>query len=49
MVALAGPEQVESVLAALEAGYYGPREVEGPLGDVLFVAEPSKGASVEGF
>jgi hypothetical protein len=49
MVALAGPEQVESVLDALKTGYYGSRKVEEALGDVLFVAEPSRGASDEGF
>jgi len=48
MVALAPPEKAEGVLDALKTGYYESRKVEGPLDDVLFVAEPSRGASVEG-
>jgi N-acetylgalactosamine kinase len=47
VVALAGPETVNAVLTELEVGYYASREVVGPLKEVLFLAEPCGGATVE--
>ncbi len=49
MVALAGPETVDPVLSGLAAGYYRTRDVRDPLSDLLFVAEPAQGATVERF
>ncbi len=47
VVALAGKETAGAILRDLEVGYYASRKVDGPLKDVLFVAEPSQGATVE--
>ncbi|MGD2120674.1 MAG: galactokinase [Gemmatimonadota bacterium] len=49
IVALAGPDQVDTVLEQLEIRYYESRKVKGSLDEVLFVAEPAQGATVETF
>ncbi len=46
IVALATADRVDGVLRALADQFYASREVPGDLGDHLFVAEPSDGASV---
>jgi galactokinase len=46
IVALAGGNRVEDVLQSLGEGYFADRDVEGTLGEALFVAEPSPGAAV---
>jgi galactokinase len=46
IVALAAAERADQVLRALADQFYADREVPGDLGDHLFVAEPSDGASV---
>jgi galactokinase len=46
MVALTDSERVQSVMEALKTGYYERRELNLPLRDVLFLAEPSEGASI---
>jgi galactokinase len=46
VVALTDSERVQSVMEALKMGYYEKREPDLPLRDVLFLAEPSEGASV---
>ncbi|MCJ7628406.1 MAG: galactokinase [Longimicrobiales bacterium] len=45
-VALAAPNRLDAVLAALEEGYYRSRDLPTSLGQLLFVAEASDGASV---
>lgn len=49
VVALSDPDHLDGVLAALEEGYYREREPPTPLGQVLFVAAASEGASVGEF
>jgi N-acetylgalactosamine kinase len=46
MVALAEEARVRDVLRSMEEGYYRARGYRGPLSEVLFLAEPSGGASV---
>jgi galactokinase len=46
IVALCGADDVDHVIDALGSEFYSTRELGGDLADVLFVAEPSKGASV---
>ncbi|MFH1763243.1 MAG: hypothetical protein ABIF09_03530, partial [Gemmatimonadota bacterium] len=46
IVALAAPDRLDAVLAALAEGYYRSRGLPGTLDHVLFVAEASAGASV---
>jgi galactokinase len=46
IVAVAPADTVEHVLDRLRADFYGPRTPPGPLGDYLFLAEPSAGAGV---
>jgi len=48
-VALSDPDHLDGVLAALEEGYYRERELPTPMGQVLFVAAASEGASVGEF
>jgi len=45
-VALVGEDGLESVLGALRQGYYAHRELEGPLSQALFLADPGPGAGV---
>jgi N-acetylgalactosamine kinase len=47
IVALANGEHLRSVLDALEEGYFRERGYAGPLSQLLFLAEPAGGASVE--
>jgi galactokinase len=47
VVALTDPFRLERLLGTLEKGYYRSRNLAHPLHDVLFVAQPSRGASVE--
>ena len=47
VVALTDPFRLERLLGTLEQGFYRPRNLAHPLRDVLFVAQPSRGASVE--
>jgi galactokinase len=46
ILALSTPERLDDVLAALQAEYYEPRGLNEAIGDNLFIAEPSGGASV---
>jgi len=46
IVAVAPADAAEHVLDRLRAGFYAPRRPPGPLGDYLFIAEPSAGAGV---
>ena len=46
IVALCGEQDVDHLMAALGDEFYSPRELEADLSDVLFVAEPSQGATV---
>jgi len=46
IVALTEPNKLGKVIEALREGYYGSRSLESPLHEVLFVAEPSDGATV---
>jgi galactokinase len=46
MVALTDSQRVQSVMEALREGYYQKREPNLPVRDVLFLAEPSEGASI---
>ena len=46
IVALTGPERLRDVMDGLREGYYGGHSVDSPLHEVLFVAEPSDGATV---
>jgi galactokinase len=46
MVALCETERADAVLTALTEEFYRPRQLGGDLGDALFVAKPSAGASV---
>jgi N-acetylgalactosamine kinase len=45
-VALCSEERVDGVMAALERDFYAKRELKGDIEDVLFIAEPSSGATV---
>jgi len=47
IVALASSDTVDAVLAAIAEQYYQPRGMSDRLGDCLFVAAPSAGASVD--
>lgn len=49
IVALASEDLAEEVLRSLEAGYFREMDRSRPLREVLFLAEPSQGASVEAF
>ena len=46
IVALTEPNRVWNVMEALKEGYYHSRTLDSPLHEVLFVAEPSDGATV---
>ncbi len=46
IVALCSAERTEAVLAALAEQFYGARQFDDDIGKHLFVAEPSRGASV---
>jgi galactokinase len=46
MVALCETERVDTVLTALTDAFYRPRQFGGDLGNALFVAKPSAGATV---
>ena len=46
IVALTGPNRLRRVMEALREGYYEGRSLQSPLHEVLFVAEPSDGATV---
>jgi galactokinase len=46
IVALAGRDRLGEVMRALKDGYYEGRSLESSLNEVLFVAEPSDGATV---
>jgi len=47
VVALTDPFRLDRLLHTLEAGYYRTMSLPHPLEDVLFLARPSRGASVE--
>lgn len=47
VVALTDPFRLDRLLGTLEKGYYRPMTLSHPLREVLFVAEPSRGSSVE--
>lgn len=47
IVAAAAAPNAQAVLDRLRAEFYLPRNLPGPLGDYLFLAEPSAGAGVE--
>ncbi len=48
IVALCDSHHLEGVMAALEEGYYQDRELSGKLEEVLFEAQPAKGATIDG-